>query len=316
MIKTSEVILNLDELKGSKATIEGYISNLELAETKFNSKYLKFNINDETGTLSAKIWDESRSKKLFEYLSEKDLKSVCATVECTVKEYQGQPDLSADIVKVNPEGDISEYFEKSLIDFNQYKNQFESLIRSVKDEELSKLLNVIFFNPESGVFDKFSKWPAATFNHHNYIHGLLEHTVNVVELAISIAKTNENIYPVDYNLLIAGGLLHDIGKIYEYDIKDGVNYSEEGEFIYHTVSGPMLVHEINITEGLNISRDKLMKVIHLLSSHHGEYAEHTPNSKCFEAHILSFADNTDAKVNGIARDFAKGKAKKMKKRIQ
>ena len=152
----------------------------------------------------------------------------------------------------------------------------------------------------SAIYDKHEDtiyiYPAAVSNHHDYIRGLLTHSLTMAHMCDSIVeeykKTN---IILDRDVLIAGALLHDIGKIVEFTSPILPEYSMEGNLLGHISIGCSEVKEI--CDELGIEGEKGILLQHMILSHHGQYdfgSPVLPMTK--EAMILSLVDNLDAKV--------------------
>jgi 3'-5' exoribonuclease len=139
--------------------------------------------------------------------------------------------------------------------------------------------------------------PAAKANHHAYIGGLLEHTLNVTELCVSIASRYRE---VNFDLLIAGALLHDIGKVEEYTYFPKIDRTDIGRLLGHLVIGyEMIMRKIREMKNFRggFPEDLKLQILHLVISHHGELEWGSPvRPMTLEAQILHFADNMDSKV--------------------
>ena len=326
-VTLNEIATNLETYKGKKLYLQGYVSQVALGDKRNSTeKYLSCKFGDATGTVGAKFWDHKFSVAIFEQLQERGKKSACADVEFTVGEWQGAVDLKIDSIKLDFSRRVSDFSEKTKSDPKEMYNELLELIDSVQKSSFKQLLEGIFLQtyeyPTEEVKKKCNKIrndfllsAAATGHHHNYIHGLLEHSVNVVKTALLYADLYSKYYELDRALIITAGLLHDVGKIYEYTYEEGIEYSDEGPFVYHTVSGSLLVSDLVRELGIEMERMDLIKIIHILTSHHGEYSEHGPNAFCAEAHIMAIADNADSQANKAVRAFAGGNPKKMRSRF-
>ena len=144
--------------------------------------------------------------------------------------------------------------------------------------------------------------PAAKGMHHVFLGGLLEHSLAVAALAEDVSRR----YPgVDRDLLVAGALLHDIGKVDELMYERSFDYSDEGKLIGHIVMGvEMIEAKIRAIPGFSHHLKMLLK--HMLLSHHGQYEYGSPKRpKTLEAVILNFIDELDSKINGVRAHLAK-----------
>ena len=172
------------------------------------------------------------------------------------------------------------------------------LIRAVRSPMIRSLLDNIF---TGAIYDKFIVNPAGTRMHHGYIGGLLQHSVDVAELAVAMAAQIGN---ADKDLIIAGALLHDIGKLREISPQLGFPYTDEGRLMGHIAMSSMLVQDI--AARLKIPAQKLEQLQHILLSHHGDNEKGSPIA-CVtrEAFIVHYADEIDAIMNQFSKNEGK-----------
>jgi len=145
----------------------------------------------------------------------------------------------------------------------------------------------------SDYFPVFCRGTAAKMFHHNYMGGLLEHTLGVMKVVDHLAQVYAD---TDRELMILGALLHDIGKIKEMEFTPGICYTDAGRLLGHIVLGLQLAEEIMTGVSDLTSQQKTM-VLHLIASHHGEYEWQSPKRPQFiEAKLVHLADMLDAEV--------------------
>lgn len=180
-----------------------------------------------------------------------------------------------------------------------YKNILVNYINQIMNSEIRRFVINILEKKSS----MFFIWPAATNVHHNYRSGLLQHTVNVVRTAVNLAYIYSDI---DLDLLIAGSVLHDIGKIYEYS-EDG-SVSGEGVLFDHINIGTRIIFE-EYYHGedsvYSFPEKDLQHLSHILLSHHGKLewgSSRTPATK--EAMIVHYADYIDSNMFTIHRELS------------
>jgi len=146
---------------------------------------------------------------------------------------------------------------------------------------------------------KVENSPASVKRHHKYSGGLIEHILAVTEMALKMAEVLDEVYglSLDKDLIIAGGLLHDIMK--------PQNYIEDGEKFDHIPN----FHLDHLTLGVAelYKRDFPIEVIKIVANHHGEYSPSRPDS--IEAWLLHYADNVDASINDIAIKVCQARAR-------
>jgi uncharacterized domain HDIG len=159
---------------------------------------------------------------------------------------------------------------------------------------LQELLNAFFQDEKTA--DLFKRAPAAKGFHHIYLGGLLEHTLSVVRLLEKVAEHYPNL---NKDMLIAGGILHDIGKIYEFSYDQLIDYSDEGRLIGHIVMGVEMLDK-KIAAIPDFPPKLSLELRHLLLSHHGEFEFGSPKRpKTLEALVVHYIDDLDAKLNAF-----------------
>lgn len=172
------------------------------------------------------------------------------------------------------------------------KDEFNMLLETIKDKEISKLLNKIF---DEKMKKKFFEAPASMSFHHDYIGGLLEHTLQISKLANKVIEVYGNII-INRDILLAGVLLHDIGKVIEYYNDVGnIDKTDEGKLVGHIVIGSEFVDRYS--REIQIDYDKVLKIKHIILSHHGQRefgAAVLPQTP--EAFLVHMLDNVDAKM--------------------
>jgi 3'-5' exoribonuclease len=171
--------------------------------------------------------------------------------------------------------------------------ELEQLVGSVGNPHLRSLLRTIVATNE----ERLKIWPAARTVHHAYRGGFLEHVLKVAEVGRSLAV----MYDADADLVVAGALLHDIGKLQELEYDITTSYTRDGNLIGHITLGALQVADAihKTPEFPDALRSAL---IHLIASHHGERDHGSPvEPMTVEAYILAAADNLDATLNQVRR---------------
>jgi len=255
---------------------------------KSGEYFLKLLLGDISGTIKGIIWDRSLVR---EPIRVNDVLLVTGEVN----EYYGLQLVISSYHKVEKEKVNRSYFQASSSrNTGEMWNRLKEILRQdVTEKNLSRLLEI--FCEDYELVEKFKLSPAAKVIHHNYLGGLLEHTLEVVEICRHICTY----YPqqVDKSLLITAAVFHDMGKIEEYDL-NSITFDQ-------TDQGRLLGH---ISIGLDILRkmlDKLplfpgdlkMKLEHMIISHHGEKDWGSPEvPQTFNAYSLFHADLLSARL--------------------
>ncbi|MEN6445950.1 MAG: HD domain-containing protein [Candidatus Cloacimonas sp.] len=266
------------------------VAEKELREGK-NDLYLRLKLQDRSGTISANVW-----KDALKHSDEFDAGDIIS-IQGTVVSYKGQVQLSITKLRFadKSEYDIEDYLMRSKIAPEVLSARFFEFVDKVKQPHLNRLLHLIF--DDKDFFTKFLNSPAAKNWHHNYLNGLIEHTVSVAALC-EFATT---LYPVNYDLLITGALLHDVAKIKEYDSKSNIDFTEEGRLIGHLALSDQLAYE-TATKIPGFPEDLLLNLRHLILSHHGEYEKASVRlPQTLEAIVLHHCDNLDAQAVGVTQ---------------
>ena len=266
------------------------VTEKNLAFSQKGTPYLNIRLKDRTGEVDGKVWENAvEIDKLFG-------KGDVIRAQGGAVNFRNMVQLSiTGVVKVDDHAiDLAEYLPVAKGDIDGMFAELLSSIEEIGTPCLKALLHAFFDDYE--IAGLFRKAPAAKSFHHVYIGGLLEHTLSVIRLLDLVARHYQGI---NRDLLITGGILHDIGKIYEYRYDRMFDYSDEGRLIGHIVIGlEMLDSRIAKVEGF--PEQLAMELRHLIVSHHGTQEFGSPKRpKTLEALIVHFIDDLDAKVNAF-----------------
>ncbi len=256
----------------------------------FNNKpgnYLRLTISDKTGIITATLWDNAEDA----YNQIADSKFVKIAGKTRI--YKGT--LTINVNTVEPvdteEVDLDDFLPTTSKDIDEMITFLESVIDGIENPNLKELLDV-FCNDDDFAND-FIKAPAAKMYHQPYLGGLLEHTTNILHLVPAVCSN----YPeVDKDLLNTGVILHDIGKIKEYQYDVRIDMADEGRFLGHIILGIEMVNE-KISEIDNFPEELRLKLLHMIASHHGHYEWQSPKiPKLLEACLLHHLDLMDGEA--------------------
>lgn len=279
----------INELKPQETVKGTYLCKFKQQLKNKNGKdYYTVRLQDRTGMLDAKIWCIHSGIGAFEV-------DDVVEVEGETLLYQENLQMSiTKIQKVESGYDLKAFLPHTKKDVEGLEQRLMQLIDSVQNEYLKKLLEVIFY--DDTLHDGFMSHSAGKSVHHAYLNGLLEHTLTVTELGIQMAKLYEY---VNMDYVIAGCLLHDIGKLKELTPFPKNDYSDEGQLLGHLVIGAEMVHDAaRSIEGFPEEMERILK--HILIAHHGEYEYGSPKRpKCMEAMIVHLADYSDSRLKMV-----------------
>ena len=269
-----------------------------LQKTRNGKPFLSLVLSDRTGQIPAKVWD--RAESFSSLFKEGDIVHVTGLAGS----YRDEIQITVSgLEPVREKADPEIFLESSPGDPAEMMRSLRGILRAVRNPDLAALINAFLDDRKSVAL--FRKAPAAKNFHHNYIGGLLEHTLSVCELAVQVAAH----YPrLDRDLLIASAFLHDIGKIRELKHDLSLDYTDEGRLVGHVVLSLSMVEER--LQGLErFPGDLAVRLKHMILSHHGQYDFGSPKEpKFLEAFALNLIDDLDAKINGLGRFMEKDRS--------
>ncbi len=266
------------------------VTKKEKGVGKSGKPYLSLRLRDRTGELEARVWDNA------EALGRNFEKDDVVSVKGIAISYQGRIQINVSEIRPLPEGEysLSDFLPSSGRDAAQMMAELDGVIAGLRDGHLRALLTGIFADRE--VRERFKIAPAAKSMHHPYLGGLLEHVLSLCRLGDFVAAHYKG---VNRDLLVAGLILHDIGKIFELRYSRTFGYTDEGRLIGHITMGADLV-DAKIRELQGFPQELRMLLKHIILSHHGQLEYGSPKRpKTLEALIISYLDDLDAKVNAV-----------------
>ena len=220
-----------------------------------------------------------------------------------VVSFNGQLQLNVKRARKCREGEYNpaDYLPVSKKDIGKMYEELLSIVKSVKTIQLRMLLEDFFVKDEE-VVDKFKKSSAAKSVHHGFVGGLLEHTLSVTKLCDFLATLYPN---MNRDLLVSAAMLHDIGKLKEISLFPENDYTDDGNLLGHIVIGyEMVGAKIKNIQGF--PQKLASELLHCILAHHGELEFGSPKKpSIIEAVALSFADNTDAKLETMTEELSK-----------
>jgi 3'-5' exoribonuclease len=258
--------------------------------TKGGSSYLTLKLLDRSGEIEARVWE--RANDLARGFDKNDFVRVRG--QATL--YQGKIQIRVqDVIRVEESRVAAEDFlPKSDNDPEVMLAELQAILRGIKNPHLLALGEACFADSE--LMTLLKRAPGAKTIHHPYLSGLLEHTLSLLKLILKVA---ENYRSIDIDLLLIGGFLHDIGKIYEFTFDRALDYTDAGQLIGHLVMEVELVGK-KIDMVPNFPPELALLIKHMLVSHHGAYEFGSPKlPQTLEAVILHSLDDLDGKIQAI-----------------
>lgn len=266
------------------------ISNLVKGTTNSGAPYLSLTLQDSSKAIEAKLWDVKP-----ELASQLETGKVY-NFELEIIKYKSN--LQAKVLKVIPTAqaniDIEDYLFKSPVSKDELRKTIQDGINLIKNEKIARIVSGMLNYYSTSVYE----YPAASKIHHNFIGGLATHTAGMLKIGEAISE----IYPnINKDYLIAGIILHDLGKIEELSSPVVTEYSIKGKLLGHISIMDARLAQIGQELKLDDSQELLL-LRHMVLSHHGEMEFGSPvRPETLEAEILSQIDNIDAKINIISK---------------
>jgi 3'-5' exoribonuclease len=268
------------------------ISNAQLGRTKTDKPYLKCILKDKTGEMSARMW--SIDAETWRRLPTEGF----VVVEGETQAYQG--DLQLIVRAIDPVepsvDDLRELLPVSANDPGQMLAEVTEILGTLEHPAMKALAKI--YLEDKPLMDAFCVCPAAKAMHHAYLHGLLEHTLACMKLAVAVCP----LYPkISRDIVLMGLFLHDLGKTREIVWDRSFVYSDRGELIGHIVEGAIMLHDraqlVMRSTGQRLPKNAVMVLQHIILSHHEKPefgAARIPATP--EAIMVAMLDNLDAKT--------------------
>lgn len=263
------------------------VRSKEIRQKKSGEPYLSLTLGDKTGDIDAKMWDNVA--EVMDTFERDDFVRMKGILQI----FQNRPQLTLHKLQKADEREVNfaDYFPASARDPEEMWAELQGTIAGIGNPHLRALLDAILGEP--GIAQAYKIAPAAKAIHHAFLGGLLEHVLSLCALAKATGAHYKNI---DLDLLLAGVILHDLGKIHELTYDRGFGYSDEGQLIGHIVMGIRMVEEkVRTLPDFPPNLRALLE--HMILSHHGQLEFGSPKVPLFpEALLLHHLDNLDSKM--------------------
>jgi 3'-5' exoribonuclease len=287
-------VAELASMEGKPAFDEQFlVTALQERVGKNGKPYLTLTLGDRTGQVEARMWETAANSV---QVSRGDV----AKVRCAAERYDGRIQLKLDKIRRADEGSYSlaDYLPATTQDINELWAKLIAAVDGLADRNIKALLKSILEDP--AIVPALHEAPAAKQLHHAWIGGLLEHIVSLLGLAEGVTGHYTDL---NRDLIYAGVILHDIGKLQELRWKRGFEYTLEGQLLGHIQIGYMLV-ESHIAALPDFPPRLRLLILHMILSHHGKLEFGSPKLPMFpEAVVLNFLDDLDAKMQAMRTEL-------------
>lgn len=266
---------------GSTITIDLLVKSAEIKMTKANKPYLFCVLTDGSDELQGQDWDFGNGTP--------PAKGSVLEMYGQISEYMGKKQIKI-ISFVDSNKGVEQFAPQGDVDINEYILKAKDLYEGIGNIHARELCRAVFRDNA----DRWKTLPAAKGMHHAFVAGLIKHTVDVATKAKAIAELTPM---CSVDLVVAGALLHDMGKLWTYELNGAlIDMTDMGQMVEHLMLGAMKLDKYRTPE----NSDVLDLILHIISSHHGELQYGSPTTPRFlEAVIVNYADGVDAKSQMI-----------------
>jgi len=290
----------IQQLSDGDAVEDAYlVADKQLRANRNGNLFLQVELRDRTGSITGRLWNAT--EHLFRCFEVSDFVNVRGKVQL----FQGALQMIlTNLERAAPEKlELADFLPHTQYNVAELWSNLRTKLMRLENPHLRALAECFLMDRD---FEQsYCRAPAGIRNHHAFIGGLLEHVVTLLEVAERILP----LYPtLDRDLLMMGIFLHDVGKVRELSYARTFGYSDEGQLIGHIVIGvEMLDDKVARVPDLTsepFPTELLLRLKHMIVSHHGEYAFGSPKLPMTpEAIALHHLDNLDAKVHSFTRDI-------------
>ncbi len=298
-----EYIRVKDLKEGEKYTgIFALIERVDKKHASNGSMYLDFVLQDRTGFIVAKKWDATEEDVTT--FSEGNI--VKFNGHCSL--YRENLQFTIKAMELHNSMDIAHFLPSAPVPKEELIEEIQKYILTIANAKYRRIVNFLLTKFEK----EFYVFPAASRNHHEYVSGLSHHVLCMLKLADDVCK----LYPkINKDLLFAGVILHDIGKVKELSGNISTTYTFAGKLLGHITIATMEIEKAALE--LNIEGEEVVLLQHLILSHHGKMEYGSPKlPQLREAEVLNFLDNFDSRMNMIDKELDEIEPKTFTKRLR
>lgn len=262
-----------------------------------NGLYFASQLTDNSGSnIEYKYWggmDEKKIKEIYDSFKADDV----IFINGKVSEYKNKLQISASDKNTIRVLSKEEYNEEDFIlrtskNIDEMYDKLKEKIELIGEEKLKNFIIDVLEEK-----DRFKYHPAAISIHHNFIGGLLEHTLEIISYCENAKKIHDEL---NLDLLIVGAIIHDIGKIEELEVTTRIKSGVSGQLVGHLSLGLSYIYKK--LKNYDIDELTKIKILHIIASHHGKLENGAPiTPRIPEALLIYFADEISCKVTNMIK---------------
>ena len=290
------MVITMDKIKsvkiGDRATMALKFQSVQIKKTTANDDYASLIGFDTEDLIEVKIWSLPEDKKSLL----KNGEIYIATG--TIKDYQGKKQFNVSDFRLALDEEVNKdlFYEYAPLSKVELQTKISSYINKIKNQNLK----TIVYTAIKKYVDAYFEFPAAVSIHHNFIHGLAYHVYSMLTLSDVYLKLYNYL---NSDLVYAGIILHDIGKVKELSGSKGVEYTKRGNLLGHITLGANMINMICEELGLGDSEEAIA-LEHIILSHHGLYEYGSPKEPLMgEAALIYMLDYSDSRFASLEKFY-------------
>ena len=303
MLKISEITR---ESLNKTIEVNALIKSFTVKQTTYGSSYADIEIYDNTGSITVKLWNLTEDMK--DCLDDYTEKGIVLRFKIDVTEYRDNLSYATNTSPEATDIDLNTMFPQSKIPLSELCKRYDIIVGQIKDERYLTIIHNIMakqVTSEHTVSDLFLNHPAGQKVHHEKVHQLLEHTLEVVRIGLNYIRICP--YPINQDIFITGTILHDIGKVVEINPYPNVEYTTIGNMLGHIYITAKWVEDAMDSIGTFTEEEKYV-LINMILGHHGEFEYGSPvRPRTPEAWLLHLSDMLSSKMNIVLKGIEESK---------
>ncbi|MCF0258557.1 MAG: HD domain-containing protein [Erysipelotrichaceae bacterium] len=259
------------------------ITKADQGRTNKNVPYLSLLLSDSSDVMDAKFWNLTEEQAAYFKAG------MVVQVKGDLIYHRNARQMRVLSMSVLEDELPADYVRQAVMPRKEMEQEIFRMVEEMENPVIRSLAGSLL---KDNLLD-FLTYPAAVKNHHNYVGGLAWHTISMARLADSVV----NLYPfLNRDLLMAGILLHDLGKTIELSSPVLPEYTANGNLIGHISLMTSLLDREAVRQGVQDSEEAML-LKHLILSHHGKMEYGSPVLPMIpEAEVLTILDNLDARM--------------------
>lgn len=286
----------MDKIKnlkiGDRSTMALKFQSIQIKKTTANDDYASLIGFDSEDLIDVKIWSLPEEKKAILKNGEIYIASG------TIKDYQGKKQFNVTDFRVALDDEIEKdsFYEYAPLTKVELQTKISGYINKIQNKNLKTIVYTVLKKH----VDDFFEYPAAVSIHHNFISGLAYHVYSMLTLSDVYLKLYSYL---NSDLVYAGIILHDIGKVKELSGSKGVEYTKIGNLLGHITIGANMVNNVCLELGLS-GTDEAIALEHIILSHHGLYEYGSPKEPLMgEAALIYMLDYSDSRFASLEKFY-------------